>query len=492
MRVQAKGSTTYLSDNGFPINFLENVVNSPIVQRKLKSRWKWEVWDVVPGTHSYQVYIFNVTNPHDVEKGAKPSLQQIGPYFYHEKRLKFDVSINLDLTVNFERNYTYTFDPSKSSGSEDDLVNIPNLPLIIFSTIASEVNPMQANDAVNDLTSQGESLISKGVRVGDLLFRGMDVSKYRKHLKLFGNDTSESRQLLVDEFASGRYGILTLKNGAHELPFVVDSGLKKQDKVGQIVSWNGLNKLNWWKGDRCNQINGSDSSVFAPYQISKTALQVFDLDLCRSISFRYSKDMLFHNVVAGMTYNIAEETLEDPKVFAPNMCFCRGVDNCLKKGVLDVSPCRGGPYVMSYANFLNADPEYLKAVDGLKPKSGQHQTQIDFEPVTGAVINYRKRFQWNIWLKPLPHVDYFKNLSPIIFPVIWNDDNFQLNPDKAKLLEEELASQLGGVGDVASELLNRLAQNGAAGFCTFHNHVLIIFSITTTLLLSLSSSSAVV
>lgn len=69
---------------------------------------------------------------------------------------------------------------------------------------------MQANDAVNDLTSQGESLISKGVRVGDLLFRGMDVSKYRKHLKLFGNDTSESRQLLVDEFASGRYGILTL------------------------------------------------------------------------------------------------------------------------------------------------------------------------------------------------------------------------------------------------------------------------------------------
>lgn len=52
-------------------------------------------------------------------------------YSLSEKRLKFDVSINLDLTVNFERNYTYTFDPSKSSGSEDDLVNIPNLPLIV-------------------------------------------------------------------------------------------------------------------------------------------------------------------------------------------------------------------------------------------------------------------------------------------------------------------------------------------------------------------------
>lgn len=43
---------------------------------------------------------------------------------------------------------------------------------------------------------------------------------------------------------------------------------------------------------------------------------------------------------------------------------------------------------MSYANFLNADPEYLKAVDGLKPKSGQHQTQIDFEPVRFSDRHY--------------------------------------------------------------------------------------------------------
>jgi len=50
---------------------------------------------------------------------------------FRESRYKFDVSVNLDLTVNYERNYTYTFDPTQSTGKEDDLVNVLNLPLIV-------------------------------------------------------------------------------------------------------------------------------------------------------------------------------------------------------------------------------------------------------------------------------------------------------------------------------------------------------------------------
>lgn len=53
-----------------------------VVKRKLNSRWKWQVWDVVPGTHAYQIYVFNITNPDEVEKGGKPTLQQLGPYYY--------------------------------------------------------------------------------------------------------------------------------------------------------------------------------------------------------------------------------------------------------------------------------------------------------------------------------------------------------------------------------------------------------------------------
>lgn len=217
----------------------------------------------------------------------------------------------------------------------------------IFSTIASGIDPIKANLAVNDLTSRGESLISKGVRVGDLLFHGMDVSKYQKYLSLLGNDSS--RFDLLDEFESGRYGIFSLKMGAHEHPYVVDSGLIARERFGKIVSWNFSNKLNWWRGDRCNAINGSDASTFPPYPYLnvKANPQVLDLDLCRSISFQYSKDMVFDDKVQGLTFVLADNTLEDPKIYEPNSCFCKGPDTCLKKGVLDVSTCRGGIYKIS-------------------------------------------------------------------------------------------------------------------------------------------------
>ncbi len=53
------------------------------MKKKMLSRWKWEVWDVVPGTHAEQIYVFNITNPDEVEKGGKaPILQQLGPYYY--------------------------------------------------------------------------------------------------------------------------------------------------------------------------------------------------------------------------------------------------------------------------------------------------------------------------------------------------------------------------------------------------------------------------
>lgn len=77
---------------------------------------------------------------------------------------------------------------------------------------------------------------------------------------------------------------------------------------------------------------------------------------------------------------------------------------------------------MSYAHFLDADPEYLQAVTGLKPDPTLHQTQLTIEPVTGAVITFHKRYQWNIWIRPLAGIDYFKQFHSLIVPVLWNDD----------------------------------------------------------------------
>jgi hypothetical protein len=79
----------------------------------------------------------------------------------------------------------------------------------IFSSIASGIDAVKANAAVNELISGGESLIKTGVRVGDLLYHGMDISKYEKYSNLLGTGGNEGADL-ISEFKSGVYGLLSL------------------------------------------------------------------------------------------------------------------------------------------------------------------------------------------------------------------------------------------------------------------------------------------
>jgi hypothetical protein len=40
------------------------------------------IWSKIPEPFSFRIYIFNVTNPMDVQRGGIPILTEAGPYFY--------------------------------------------------------------------------------------------------------------------------------------------------------------------------------------------------------------------------------------------------------------------------------------------------------------------------------------------------------------------------------------------------------------------------
>jgi hypothetical protein len=42
----------------------------------------YERWRKLPLALFFKVYVFNVTNPEDVQNGANPIVQEVGPYVY--------------------------------------------------------------------------------------------------------------------------------------------------------------------------------------------------------------------------------------------------------------------------------------------------------------------------------------------------------------------------------------------------------------------------
>lgn len=39
-------------------------------------------WEAVPQPLDFKVYIFNVTNPYEVQMGRRPRVVEVGPYVY--------------------------------------------------------------------------------------------------------------------------------------------------------------------------------------------------------------------------------------------------------------------------------------------------------------------------------------------------------------------------------------------------------------------------
>lgn len=71
------------------------------------------------------MYLFNVTNPNDVLKGALPIVSEVGPYVYRQYRDKIVTNISPDQTiVSFKNIQKYVFDTAASAPftENDDLV----------------------------------------------------------------------------------------------------------------------------------------------------------------------------------------------------------------------------------------------------------------------------------------------------------------------------------------------------------------------------------
>lgn len=79
-----------------------------------------------------KIYLFNVTNIQQVQQqGAKPKLQQVGPFSFIERRNKEVTAIkDNEQTLDYRLSRTWHFDEENST-SLNSIISLPNVPVFV-------------------------------------------------------------------------------------------------------------------------------------------------------------------------------------------------------------------------------------------------------------------------------------------------------------------------------------------------------------------------
>ncbi|CAL8095368.1 unnamed protein product [Orchesella dallaii] len=371
----------------------------------------WNAWEHIKAPIYLHAYIFNITNADDVLKGETPQLQQLGPYVYEQKRSKEILQINeKNGTVIYKPTMLHFFRPDLSNGTEEDPITMLNIPLLSVASELGTMSSMIRYMARYYLDSFEEEPFMH-TNAGTVLFKGSHVPMIESISELMG------RELLPNS----TFAFFIERNGPSPDNFEVDSGVLDSKGFGDIKSWKGKHELDVWGGPTCNMINGSDSTIYAPFITKQKIIRVFEAEICRSLYLTYEHEEEAYGI-PGYKFSPPSNIFgsENPD----NECFCKETDKtkCPKSGVVSIGPCKNNaPIFISNPLFLDADPSYREPF-GFEPNASLHRPYLIVEPRTGVVLEGRKRVQLNTHLKPSDAIDVFANVPDIMVPLVWIDE----------------------------------------------------------------------
>ncbi|XP_012586609.1 PREDICTED: scavenger receptor class B member 1 isoform X3 [Condylura cristata] len=347
------------------------------------SSLSFNMWKEIPVPFYLSVYFFSILNPKAVLQGEKPWVQERGPYVYREFRHKINITFNDNDTVSYREYRRFQFQHDKSCGSESDYIVMPNI-LVMGAAAMMENKPMSLKVMMAlMLTSFGEHAFMNRT-VGEIMW-GYD-NKFLNFLNQYFPNVIPFK---------GKFGLFAELNNSDSGLFTVFTGVKDLSRIHQVDKWNGLSKVNYWRSDQCNMINGTAGQMWAPFMTPESSLEFYSPEACRSMKLIYKESGMFEGIP---TYRfVAPNTLfANGSVYPPNEGFCP----CLQSGIQNVSTCRfNAPLFLSQPHFYNADPELAEAVKGLHPNEEEHSLFLDIHPVTGIPMNCSVKLQLNLYMK---------------------------------------------------------------------------------------------
>ncbi|KAL0839273.1 hypothetical protein ABMA28_016032 [Loxostege sticticalis] len=402
----------------------------------------FEKWRKMPMPLTFNIYVFNVTNAEDVNNGAKPKLQEIGPYSYKEYREKTILGYGDNDTVSYMLQKTFVFDQEASGGlSEDDEVTVIHFSYMAAILTVNDMMP-SISGVVNGALEQFFSNLTDPflrVKVRDLFFDGIYLNCAGNHSALglvCGKLKTDSPPTMRPaEDGKGYYwSMFSHMNRTPSGPYEMIRGRDNVKELGHIVSYKGKRFMKNWSNDQyCGMINGSDSSIFPPIDENDVPdkLYTFEPEVCRSLYASLVGKSSMANMSAYY-YEISRDALASKSANPENKCFCRknwsaNHDGCLIMGILNLMPCQDAPAIASLPHFYLASEELLEYFDGgVSPDKEKHNTFVYLEPVTGVVLKGVRRLQFNIELRNMEMVPQLEKVSTGLFPLLWIEEGAEL------------------------------------------------------------------
>lgn len=436
----------------FPVIF-NSIVDKMLVVREDSDTFEAFVTPPIP--IYMQFWLFNVTNPEEIRfNGAKPVLQEVGPYTYEEVREKYAFNWTADGTVSYLQNKSYIFNEELSGERrESDLITSINVLMVIASHLFQGRHDVVSSTIWSQLESSLD--LFETHEAGEILFYGYELPPFNFDFSGVGNLVPELDETagwhgtiseiltamgakdVPEVLLENKLALLLGVNNTNDKVYEVKTGENGMGDFMHIQSWNGNSSLPYWVGnesDYCNMINGTDGSQFPPRLSRDSRLYIYTSELCRSLYLTYEKD-LYHHGIPVYRFVPPPAVLEDPMINPDNLCYCYpDTDHCLGAGMLTLQPCLGLPLVLSTPHFYQGDKKELEKLVGLNPSKAEHETTLDIEPRTGVAMYAAKKMQLNIPLKRYGNLPSFKNVPEVIFPILWANESAEVDEDTARVV----------------------------------------------------------
>lgn len=384
---------------------------------------------VKTGTTVYrQFWIFDVQNPDDVAKNSdKIKVKQRGPYTYRVRYLaKENITQNReDNTVSFVQPNGAIFVPSLSVGTENDTFTVLNLAVAAAPHIYTN---SFVQTVLNSLIKKSKSSMFQNRTLKELLWGYKDPFLS-----------------LVPYPISTTVGVFYPYNDTVDGVYKVFNGKDNVSKVAIIESYKGKRNLSYWPS-YCDMINGTDAASFPPFVERSRVLQFFSSDICRSIYAVFGSDIDLKGIPV-YRFVLPAKAFASPLQNPDNHCFCTETvvsNNCTSYGVLDIGKCKEGkPVYISLPHFLHASPDISEPIEGLNPNEEEHRTYLDVEPITGFTLQFAKRLQVNILVKPARKIEALKNLKRnYIVPILWLNETGTIGDEKAEMFRRQVIGKI--------------------------------------------------